>query len=757
MDPKFFDKFLGDYRDTEAFTSGSESQWATGSGVFMSKGKVAIRNMCLPSFTMKHRFSASFGFLPEGGEHTYQIILGMADLCRLEMYFDLKKDLVKWLGISLPKHKINAFWSEVRKQAVNVRQQKRDEKFEYHGIVLAANKYKAPVLEQLVQEEKYKHLTKEQRNKVLGLLKKHEQLFQGKQGEWCSSPVALRLKPGVKLYMAKLYPVPLPQQAEAKKELDRQIATGILWKLLPEEADAAEWAFPMFFVPKKDKVSMRTVSNFRRLNELLIRSPKFIEPINDLLASLGAWSWVSNINFNMGYYIMGLCPATQQLGGRYQAKTTQNLHPIQGSRIAGKHIKVSTVPESAQACRLLARAKWLPTPCFTDPGHPQGGTATRQEGGPHIQQNGELHQNHIPKRAVVLEPITRLTRGNEPFVWGRSRRPLSRRPNSLCQKEMMFVYPRLDKPFDLYPDACNVQISGFLMQEGFTLECFLCKMNTVQKNYPMMDKELLAAHQSLKHFDNIIWGGKIWNFCNHKNLTFGSTMPHQSQRILRQKIDISNDYNAEFIHIARTDNPGGDAMRRLPTRASTVDEQEAFFNLTVYNFDNVFPLDMAYIKENQETDEELRRMMSRKKMRQQFARVMLREVEVMTYQGKEWVPENCREELVEWYHENLQYRGNELMQQTIGTNFCWPQWTAQIAQCVNQCTLCQEYNITGHKNYGKIPIQEKKEDIEPWSSVHLDMAGPWKDQFRHSKRGKIYDVKLQMMTAADQRTGFPEI
>eukprot|EP00957_Ditylum_brightwellii_P004388 332651-Ditylum_brightwellii.AAC.2 len=218
---------------------------------------------------------------------------------------------------------------------------------------------------------------------------------------------------------------------------------------------------------------------------------------------------------------------------------------------------------------------------------------------------------------------------------------------------MMLIYLRLDKPFDLYPDACNIQIGGFLVQEDFALGCFLHKMNAAQKNYPMTDKELLAAHQSLKHFDNIIWGGKIQIFCDHKNLTFGSTTLHQSQRVLHQKIEISNNYNTEFIHIAGTDNPGGDAMSHFLTRASMANKQDAFFNLMVYNFDNVFPLDMAYIKENQEKDEELKRMMSRKKTKQQFARVTLREVEVVAYQGKVWVPENCREECVEWYHKNL--------------------------------------------------------------------------------------------------------
>eukprot|EP00957_Ditylum_brightwellii_P087987 6700647-Ditylum_brightwellii.AAC.1 len=37
------------------------------------------------------------------------------------------------------------------------------------------------------------------------------------------------------------------------------------------------------------------------------------------------------------------------------------------------------------------------------------------------------------------------------------------------------------------------------------------------------------------------------------------------------------------------------------------------------------------------------------------------------------------------------------------------------------------------------------------------MVGVWKVQFRHKKRGKLYDVKVQMKTAVDQGSGFPEI
>eukprot|EP00957_Ditylum_brightwellii_P006279 476342-Ditylum_brightwellii.AAC.1 len=153
-----------------------------------------------------------------------------------------------------------------------------------------------------------------------------------------------------------------------------------------------------------------------------------------------------------------------------------------------------------------------------------------------------------------MELITRLTHDNEPFVWGEEQQAAFKEIKRLVLQTMMLVYPQLDKTFGLYPDTCDVQIGGFLVQEEMLLGCFSRKMNSAQRNYPMMDKELLAAHQCLKHFDNIIQGGKIWIFCNHKNLTFGRTTANQSQRVLRQKIDISNNYNAEFLHIAGAEN-----------------------------------------------------------------------------------------------------------------------------------------------------------------------------------------------------------
>ena len=120
------------------------------------------------------------------------------------------------------------------------------------------------------------------------------------------------LKEGSKPHLAKAYSVPFAQREQFLTELNRQCDEGMLSKLLSKEADMSLWGFPAFGVPKKDRKSMRTVGDFRVLSSMLLRSPCFIESIEDLLSSLGTWQWASGIDLNMGCCAMKLCENTRK-------------------------------------------------------------------------------------------------------------------------------------------------------------------------------------------------------------------------------------------------------------------------------------------------------------------------------------------------------------------------------------------------------------------------------------------------------------
>jgi len=72
---------------------------------------------------------------------------------------------------------------------------------------LNAPKYAEANLEKIAQSSK--NLSPVQQARLLEVLQKHKECFQGKRGQWKGNPVSLELKPNAKPYWARAYPVPL--------------------------------------------------------------------------------------------------------------------------------------------------------------------------------------------------------------------------------------------------------------------------------------------------------------------------------------------------------------------------------------------------------------------------------------------------------------------------------------------------------------------------------------------------------------------
>jgi hypothetical protein len=72
------------------------------------------------------------------------------------------------------------------------------------------------------------HLTKEQQQKLEDLLHKYEKLFDGTLGRWTQPDYHLELKPDVKPYHAKAFPVPRVHMETLKKEVKRLCKVGVL-------------------------------------------------------------------------------------------------------------------------------------------------------------------------------------------------------------------------------------------------------------------------------------------------------------------------------------------------------------------------------------------------------------------------------------------------------------------------------------------------------------------------------------------------
>ena len=139
------------------------------------------------------------------------------------------------------------------------------------------------------------------------LLSKYETIFDGSIGDWDTEPVSLELKPGVTPYHGKPYPLTVHSRSKFKEELQHLISLGIL-----EKDSDSPWAAPSFAIPKKNTNEVRFLTDFRQLNQRIVRKPFPLPKINQILYGIDCMQWASAIDLKMGYYAIRLDPNAQK-------------------------------------------------------------------------------------------------------------------------------------------------------------------------------------------------------------------------------------------------------------------------------------------------------------------------------------------------------------------------------------------------------------------------------------------------------------
>ncbi len=162
-------------------------------------------------------------------------------------------------------------------------------------------KYEKADLLAIIRENR-SHLTASDREKLLSVLLKFEQLFDGTLGDWKLPPVSFELKEGMKPYHGRPYPIPHKHKAVLMKEIKRLCNIRVL-----EWQPSSQWVLPTFIIPKKDS-TVHTMLDFRELNRRIVRTPYPIPKISMILQELEGFSYDTALDLNMGYYTIRLDP-----------------------------------------------------------------------------------------------------------------------------------------------------------------------------------------------------------------------------------------------------------------------------------------------------------------------------------------------------------------------------------------------------------------------------------------------------------------
>jgi hypothetical protein len=132
-------------------------------------------------------------------------------------------------------------------------------------------------------------------------------LFQGKLGRFPGPPVAIKLKPNAKPFHGRAFPVPKIHEQPLKDEVNRVVTLRVLKK-----TNNSEWAAPSFGIPKKNG-EIRFVSDFRKLNQQIVRHPFPLPSIPETIRSIDGFTYCSTMDVSMGFWCIVLDKASQRL------------------------------------------------------------------------------------------------------------------------------------------------------------------------------------------------------------------------------------------------------------------------------------------------------------------------------------------------------------------------------------------------------------------------------------------------------------
>jgi RNase H-like domain found in reverse transcriptase len=122
---------------------------------------------------------------------------------------------------------------------------------------------------------------------------------------------------------------------------------------------------------------------------------------------------------------------------------------------------------------------------------------------------GNYYRDMWFRRSELLAPLTSLTSDNVKFEWLSSHQQVFDKIKKVIKTEVFLAYPDFNKPFHIYTDASDHQLSAVIMQDKKPIASYSRKLNATQRRYTTTERELLSTIETCKEYKNILLGYSI--------------------------------------------------------------------------------------------------------------------------------------------------------------------------------------------------------------------------------------------------------
>jgi len=146
------------------------------------------------------------------------------------------------------------------------------------------------------------------------------------------------------------------------------------------------------------------------------------------------------------------------------------------------------------------------------------------------------YRRFIPNYSKIARPLMELLKKNTPYIWDDKTEEAFITLKTLLTTEPLLQYPDFTRLFLLIMDASNDAIGAILIQGPIGKNLLIAYMsrtlNNAERNYPTVEKELLAILWGCKYFRQYLYGRKFTIEADHRPLTWIFSVKDPSSRLL---------------------------------------------------------------------------------------------------------------------------------------------------------------------------------------------------------------------------------
>ncbi|KAG6453944.1 hypothetical protein O3G_MSEX008407 [Manduca sexta] len=488
-------------------------------------------------------------------------------------------------------------------------------------------------IQTLLSQLKLDYLNEEERQSIEAICAKYSDVFYIDGDKLSTTNIyeqSITVKPNFTPVYVKQYRLPQSLKPEIAKQVNKMIDDDII------EESNSEWSSPILLVPKKSKEGTekkwRLVVDYRKVNETICDDKFPLPNINEILDSLSGAVYFTHLDLHQGYYQVQLEPNSRKLTafttgtGQFQMKRLpmglkispsafsrmmsvamsgltyekcliyqddlivfgRNLHMHNHNlisimeRLRKVNLKLNPLKceflkkEILYLGHVVSEKGVLPDPEKTNVliNYP---TPKNAEEVKRFVAFCNYYRKFIKSFSEIAIPLNKLCRKNEPFIWTDECQHAFEYLKSALISSPILQYPDFssNNEFIVQTDASVTAIGAVLCNKDLRPIAYASRpLNKAEKNYPTIQKELLAIVWSVKYFRPYLYGREFTIMTDHKPLVYLFGMKDPSSRLLKFRL-ILEEFNFKIVYVRGKENVVADALSRICITSEELKDMQA--------------------------------------------------------------------------------------------------------------------------------------------------------------------------------------